>query len=129
MERSSKKFLYIFYCNTQLWQNYGKNEFLGKNIFKTEKVRFFLRVKGKLALLVGQADRSTLRVCASSATLTEPSARVRFRPLFPNKKAPERELFYLERVKGIEPSYSAWEAAALPLSYTREVCFIAQSRR
>ena len=52
-----------------------------------------LRVKGKLALLVGQADRSTLRVCASSATLTEPSARVRFRPLFPNKKAPERGLF------------------------------------
>src|SRR3984893_12568945 len=26
----------------------------------------------------------------------------------------------LERVKGIEPSYSAWKAAALPLSYTRE---------
>ena len=24
-----------------------------------------------------------------------------------------------ERVKGIEPSYSAWEADALPLSYTR----------
>ncbi len=28
-------------------------------------------------------------------------------------------LIYLERVKGIEPSYSAWKAAALPLSYTR----------
>jgi hypothetical protein len=27
----------------------------------------------------------------------------------------------LERVKGIEPSYSAWKAAALPLSYTRDV--------
>ena len=26
---------------------------------------------------------------------------------------------HLERVKGIEPSYSAWKAAALPLSYTR----------
>jgi hypothetical protein len=26
---------------------------------------------------------------------------------------------FVERVKGIEPSYSAWEAAALPLSYTR----------
>ncbi len=26
----------------------------------------------------------------------------------------------VERVKGIEPSYSAWEAAALPLSYTRD---------
>ncbi|SRR5579862_3581166 len=33
-----------------------------------------------------------------------------------------RRVFYgllLERVKGIEPSYSAWKAAALPLSYTR----------
>jgi hypothetical protein len=28
-------------------------------------------------------------------------------------------LILLERVKGIEPSYSAWKAAALPLSYTR----------
>ena len=26
----------------------------------------------------------------------------------------------MERVKGIEPSSSAWEAAALPLSYTRK---------
>jgi hypothetical protein len=26
----------------------------------------------------------------------------------------------VERVKGIEPSYSAWKAAALPLSYTRD---------
>jgi hypothetical protein len=26
----------------------------------------------------------------------------------------------LERVKGIEPSSAAWEAAALPLSYTRD---------
>ena len=25
----------------------------------------------------------------------------------------------LERVAGIEPAYSAWKAAALPLSYTR----------
>ena len=25
----------------------------------------------------------------------------------------------MERVKGIEPSYSAWKAATLPLSYTR----------
>jgi hypothetical protein len=26
----------------------------------------------------------------------------------------------LERVKGIEPSSSAWKAVALPLSYTRD---------
>ena len=31
----------------------------------------------------------------------------------------EKSLKTLERVKGIEPSYSAWKAAALPLSYTR----------
>jgi hypothetical protein len=31
----------------------------------------------------------------------------------------------LERVKGIEPSYSAWKAAALPLSYTRAPDFLA----
>jgi hypothetical protein len=28
--------------------------------------------------------------------------------------------FRVERVKGIEPSSYAWEASALPLSYTRE---------
>lgn len=26
---------------------------------------------------------------------------------------------FLERVKGIEPSYPAWEAGVLPLNYTR----------
>ncbi len=30
-----------------------------------------------------------------------------------------RKYRYLERVKGIEPSYEAWEAAVLPLNYTR----------
>ena len=29
------------------------------------------------------------------------------------------EIEKLERVAGIEPAYSAWKAAALPLSYTR----------
>ena len=28
----------------------------------------------------------------------------------------------VERVKGIEPSYAAWEAAVLPLNYTRRRC-------
>ena len=31
---------------------------------------------------------------------------------------PKRRLV-VERVKGIEPSYAAWEAAVLPLNYTR----------
>ena len=29
--------------------------------------------------------------------------------------------FGVERVTGIEPAYSAWEADILPLNYTREV--------
>ena len=29
--------------------------------------------------------------------------------------------FVLERVTGIEPAFSAWEADVLPLNYTREV--------
>ena len=29
-----------------------------------------------------------------------------------------------ERVKGIEPSYAAWEAAVLPLNYTRKAIVI-----
>ena len=34
----------------------------------------------------------------------------------------------LERVKGIEPSYAAWEAAVLPLNYTRRpVLYTAQA--
>ena len=35
------------------------------------------------------------------------------------KRAPSKSLKRLERVKGIEPSSSAWKAVALPLSYTR----------
>jgi hypothetical protein len=31
----------------------------------------------------------------------------------------EKIAFLVERVKGIEPSYEAWEAAVLPLNYTR----------
>ena len=30
-------------------------------------------------------------------------------------------LAYLERAKGIEPSYAAWEAAVLPLNYARKI--------
>ena len=30
----------------------------------------------------------------------------------------------MERVKGIEPSYAAWEAAVLPLNYTRGIALI-----
>ena len=40
-----------------------------------------------------------------------------------------KSLESLERVKGIEPSYSAWKAAALPLSYTRAMLTLPISPR
>jgi hypothetical protein len=32
-----------------------------------------------------------------------------------------RPIVLLERAKGIEPSYAAWEAAVLPLNYARDL--------
>jgi hypothetical protein len=49
--------------------------------------------------------------CIIQAAFARPSAGG-FRQFWGQKRR-------LERVKGIEPSYSAWKAAALPLSYTR----------
>ncbi len=44
------------------------------------------------------------------------------------RESPRRAMG-MERVKGIEPSYSAWKAAALPLSYTRLFNRLAVQRR
>ena len=49
--------------------------------------------------------------------LSNPLGRVQF--ILSNKKAARRRPFLLERVKGIEPSQSAWKAEVLPLNYTR----------
>ena len=37
----------------------------------------------------------------------------------PRKTTHRKGRMELERVKGIEPSFSAWEADVLPLNYTR----------
>ena len=36
-----------------------------------------------------------------------------------NRRKQQKACGEMERVKGIEPSYSAWEADVLPLNYTR----------
>src|SRR5262247_2507038 len=51
----------------------------------------------------GGADRPSRRACGIGGTF----------------RGPALVLERLERVKGIEPSSSAWKAVALPLSYTR----------
>ena len=42
---------------------------------------------------------------------------------FCNKKIPVSEcdtgIFLLERLMGVEPTYAAWEAAVLPMNYSR----------
>ena len=55
--------------------------------------RMLAALRAENALMVGEGDR--------------------------NKSWSSAENRAVERVKGIEPSYSAWKAAALPLSYTR----------
>lgn len=34
-----------------------------------------------------------------------------------------RVLLFLERVKGVEPSYRPWEGRVLPMNYTRIILF------
>ena len=56
--------------------------------------------------------------CRSRRQTGKSSDHVQFQEkLQPN--CPGRTFEPLERVKGIEPSSQAWEASALPLSYTR----------
>ncbi|MDF3054924.1 MAG: hypothetical protein K0Q74_831 [Gammaproteobacteria bacterium] len=38
----------------------------------------------------------------------------------------KRYTIYMERVMGIEPTLSAWEAEVLPLNYTRELAILAR---
>ena len=63
-----------------------------------------------------------------SSTLRKAAARARRAGLPIVAKAASRK-GKLERVKGIEPSYSAWKAAALPLSYTRAALFCHDPRK
>ena len=60
--------------------------------------------------------------CGAQAweTLKHPLNRAAKGPLFPQMQDARREPgVTLERVMGIEPTYEAWEAAVLPLNYTR----------
>ena len=47
-----------------------------------------------------------------------PDARA-FAAPYPKRPLEQREA--LERAKGIEPSYEAWEASVLPLNYARSI--------
>ena len=52
--------------------------------------------------------------------------RVRFpSSIKKSERNPRGSLSFLERAKGIEPSYSAWEADVLPLNYARmDACLL-----
>src|SRR5215472_9723530 len=69
----------------------------------------------------GADERSVIR--GLQADLAECAAL--FRPTF---GALPESFAWMERVKGIEPSSEAWEAPALPLSYTRAPPMISNRR-
>jgi hypothetical protein len=85
------------------------------------------RVKGMLGIASGRflglrvrsgpVLRTVLRRSAGPSNSEPEGAHPKHRT--PNAKGPCRGPLHLERVKGIEPSYEAWEAAVLPLNYTR----------
>src|SRR5690606_37688181 len=64
-----------------------------------------------VSTLPRRTPRPTIKAFGGSARRDPPAP-----PAGPPSPAARQDL---ERVKGIEPSSSAWKAAALPLSYTR----------
>ena len=65
-------------------------------------------VKADMLNGIGYVPAASSRSCRSSSRGGRTCGR---------RRSEAREV--LERVKGIEPSYAAWEAAVLPLNYTR----------
>ena len=94
-------------------------------IKKTPGAVFLERVKGMFA--VAHRSGRSLGLCPARRSARFVPHRTLFSGPLPSplvQKKPPKAVFFLERVKGIEPSYSAWEAAALPLSYTRNLFYL-----
>src|SRR6266481_10041037 len=80
------------------------------------------RQAGKNATPLNEWPRPVRTSLCAERINVEPKTRSRFSIHFDNVQSrsdPLNQLISLERVKGIEPSSEAWEAPALPLSYTR----------
>ena len=69
-------------------------------------------------LPVSNAGKGSLRTPGTTRTC---NLRIRSPLLYPVELRGQdmRTRGFVERVKGIEPSWPAWKAGALPLSYTR----------
>ena len=70
----------------------------------------------RLSRLAAGEEGDTLNI----AVLVQDRFRARLRP-GGERGVRRRQSAGMERAKGIEPSYAAWEAAVLPLNYTRLV--------
>ena len=65
-----------------------------------------------------------MQISCLSIRRTEPETnfdlwQINKKPLIYVEKCAFSKVFILERMKGIEPSYPAWEAGVLPLNYIR----------
>ena len=87
--------------------------------FRT-RVQYLFSKQRYSVLMSSRGIRQRIKRHAEQAIGKRASERVK-QPTCRNEIRPRaKSLKRLERVKGIEPSYSAWKAAALPLSYTRD---------
>jgi hypothetical protein len=83
------------------------------------KVNKSLTVEGRMSTLFGRGDgraRSPIRRRGDSNAAAEVRLSIR---IFRSGSWSEMPSSEMERVKGIEPLYAAWEAAVLPVNYTR----------
>ncbi len=73
-------------------------------------------------MIVGRVPLPSLDPHAVNNTITEPamSRRRRTPPSYDEHSTNAVKGRGAERVTGIEPAFSAWEADVLPLNYTRE---------
>ena len=61
-----------------------------------------------------------IRISSKHCSAVEPWGSLPILSTLQNKKSAFRRIsFVMERVMGIEPTPAAWEAAVLPLNYTR----------
>ena len=89
-------------------------------------IRTSVRLRGQIYSLLPLTTRPPLQVGAGALwpcalMLSTEKGRPSLRSGAPFQFRPP-DGFGMERVTGIEPVYSAWKAAALPLCYTRASC-------
>jgi hypothetical protein len=95
---------------------------MGRDILADSDFPLRLEARPTSIEAILSTDEARLKGCRRIRAGNESGAKVspqQSGKVSPAAKGGAKSLKVLERVKGIEPSSSAWKAVALPLSYTR----------